>query len=127
MLVMFLIYAIIPVLIVLNIAKTDNKRIRKCRLLYGIPAIILTMINVGGFLYNEFYKKISFFSENTYAFLIPGLSLLLVIIVYNSGKKYEKIIQTEIASSEMDRLRNSGTSQKRHSVILSNEEEIEKL
>ena len=41
--------------------------------------------------------------------------------------KQEKIIQTEIASSEIDRVRNSGTSQKRHNVILSSDDEIEKL
>lgn len=127
MLIIFLIYAIIPVLIVINIAKTDNKKIRKCRLLYAVPAIILTIVNVIGFLYNEFYQKINFFSENPYAFLLPGLSLLLVLIVYNSGKKQEKMIQIEIASNEIDKVRNSGASQKRHNVIFSKEDEIEKL
>ena len=127
MLMIFLIYNIIQLLIVLNIPKTDNKKIRKCRLLYGIPAIILTIINVVGFLYNQFYQKIDFFRENPLAFLIPGLSLLLVLIVYNSGKREEKMIQIEIASDEIDKVRNSRASQKRHSLIFSKEEEIEKL
>lgn len=127
MLIIFLIYALIPVLIAINITRTDNKRIKRCRLIYGIPAIILTIVNVSGFLWHNFYQKITLFQDNSLFFLVPGLSLSLVLIVYNSGKKQEKIIQTEIASSEIDRVRNSGTSQKRHDVILSSDDEIEKL
>lgn len=127
MLVMFLIYALIPVLIVLNIANTDNNKIKRCRLLYGVPAIILTMINIFVFIYDQFYKKVKFFDENSFTFLLPGLSLMLVLIVYNSGRRQEKIIQTEIASNEIERLRNNSVSSKRHDVVLSNEEIIEKL
>ena len=127
MLIIFLIYALIPVLIAINITRTDNKRIKRCRLIYGIPAIILTIVNVSGFLWHNFYQKITLFQHNSLFFLVPGLSLSLVLIVYNSGKKQEKIIQTEIASSEIDKVRNSGTSQKRHNVILSSDDEIEKL
>ena len=127
MLIMFLIYALIPVIIILNITRTDNKKIRKCRFIYGIPAIVLTIINVSLFIYNEFYKKLELFEENSLAFLLPGLSLLLVLIIYNSGRKEEKLIQTEITASEIEKVRNIRTVNKRHQVVLSREEEIEKL
>jgi len=127
MLIMFLIYALIPVMIILNITKTDNKKIRKYRFIYGIPAIILTIFNVSLFIYNQFYKKITLFDENSFAFLLPGLSLLLVLIIYNSGRKQEKIIQTEIAATEIEKARNIRINNKRHNVVLSYEEEIEKL
>lgn len=127
MLIIFLIYALIPMLILINITQTDNKKIKKCRLIYGIPAIILNIINVGGFIWHHFYQKITLFQDNLLFFLIPGLSLLLVLIVYNSGKRKEKIIQTEIASEEIEKVRNNSSSQKKHDVILSGDDIIEKL
>lgn len=127
MLIMFLIYALIPVIIVLNIFKTDNKKIRKCRFIYGIPAIILTIVNVSLFVYDQFYESLTIFEENSFMFLVPGLFLLLVLIIYNSGRREERIIQTEIASSEIEKVRDVGKMNKRHNVILSHEEEIEKL
>jgi len=127
MLIMFLIYALLPVIIIINITKTDNKKIKKCRFIHSIPAIILTLINISYFIYDQFYKKITLFQEYNYAFLLPGLSLALVLIIYNSGRKKEKLIQTEIATEEIEKVRNVSSNNKRHDVILTQDEEIEKL
>lgn len=127
MLVMFLIYALIPIIIVLNIFFTDNKKARRCRFVYAIPAIILNIINISFFVYHNFYKKITIFKESRFFFLVPPLLLLLVIIFYHSGKKEERIIKTEIMSLEIDKIKDTRGFNKNYNLVLSYPDDDEKL
>ncbi len=124
-----LIYALIPILIIFRIFKVVEKKIRFCRFLYAIPAILLTIVNVSIFVYHYFIAEFTLFDGNSYAFLIPALALLLVLIVYNSGRRQEKILRTELAGQEIENVRfRKGDSLRNQLVITSSEsDEIEKL
>lgn len=129
MLFLFLLYALIPVLILLRIPRTVDKSILWCRFRYAAPAMILTVINVGCFLYHYLVKPLTIFKENPYAFLLPGLLLAVVLIIYNSGRKQEKLLQTEVTSREIERVRFKKSSDQATNIIIQMDdvEQIEKL
>jgi len=129
MLIIFLIYALIPIFILIRVPKTLDKKIKFCRFRYAIPALVLTIINVSCFIYAQFIGEFTLFEENPYAFLLPGLSLLLVLIVFNAGKRQEKILQASLTEREIEKVRFQKGSAKRKQIVISTDrgEEIEKL
>ena len=128
MLAIFLIYALLPVIIVIRVPRTTDKRIKKCRLRYAIPAIILTTLNVAYFIYTQFIDEFHVFDESEYAFLLPGLSLALTLIVFNAGLREEKSIHKQLTGEEIEQIRFRKTSTSRTQLSLDlEEEEPEKL
>lgn len=125
---LFLIYAIIPIVIILQIPITMSKQIFWCRFYHALPAIVLTIINVVGFSYHNFVKPITVFQDNPYFFLVPGLMLAATLIIFNKGKKKERIIQTELTSQEIEKIRFNKNKTKQNQIVIElDEEEIEKL
>lgn len=119
-----LFYALIPIFILISAFKTDNVQIRKNRICHAIPALVLTLINIGMFSYYFLTKKIFFISQDDFTFLIPGLLLLVTLIVWNAGRRYEKVIQMKITSEEIERVRfRKGDSSRQQITISSNDDE----
>ena len=124
---LLLIYGAIPLWILLQVFQVENKRIRKNRIKYAIPSLILTIINITALGYYFCFKHIPFIRWDDNTYLIPGLALLLVIIIWNSGKKQEKFIQMDITGEEIERIRFKKGDSNRHSLTISSEDEDEML
>lgn len=128
MIAIFGVYFIVPICIIFTIRGTADKKIKKCRIRYATPAIILTVLNIVGAIYLWQAEKLDLLKEPS-SFFIPGIILLFVIIIYNVGKKQERLLQTEIASVAIENARYAKSSSMTQSIIIDsrNEEEIEKL
>lgn len=126
MLIVFIIYAIIPIILLLKLGKIIEPKIKKCRILYSIPAILLTGFNIvaGIYLYGtDQWSKL----EDPSAFFIPGIFLLITIVIYNLGHKQEKIMQAELAEKAIEKVRYSKKSQGQSQIVIKSTDEIEKL
>lgn len=124
---LLLIYGAIPFWIILQVFQTLNKRIRVNRIKHAIPALILAIINISGLCYYWCFGHIPFINWEDKTYLIPGLALLLVIIIWNSGRKQEKFIQMDITGEEIERVRFRKSSTNRQSLTISSEDEGEML
>ncbi len=128
MLIIFLIYFIIPLIILIKIPVASNKKIKRNRILYAIPAAILTLLNIGYGIYLWQTDQWSILDEPSSLF-VPGVLLLFVIIISNIGKKKERILQSELASQAIEDARYAKPLTANMSLIVdsSANEEIEKL
>lgn len=122
-----LIYALVPVALLLRCFQAIDKRIRACRIRYAIPSLLLTLINIGTFLYHWFVQKVPFFRFDNLTFLLPALALLLVLIIWNAGRRKEKIIQAEITSDEIEKVRFQKWTNHRQQITVTSSDEDELL
>lgn len=125
-LIMFLIYILIPLLIIFDIFSTTNEDMKKYKFKHAIISIVTTVINVIALIYILVVGTIKLFYESKFFFLIPALLLLASIISYKSGKKGERTYEAEIASKEIDDVRSS-RREVRQTFTVSFNEEDEKL
>ena len=94
----YLIYLFIPVLIILNIFSSDEKKVRIYRFIGSIPSILL-LIGIG-IIYYLNYKEMLDFQE-----LVDTNPFLLCIISYSVAKKKEKLLYVDIGSTELENIR----------------------
>ena len=103
----YLIYLFIPILIILNIFSSDEKKVRLYRFIGSIPSILL-LIGIGVMYYLN-YKEVLDFQElvdtNPFLFFIPIIITIICIISYSVAKKKEKLLYVDIGSTELENIR----------------------
>lgn len=119
-------YSVFPIWVLLMVPQVTEKQIQISRMKHAIPAFLLTLINISVLIYYWYFKKLPFIREGTYLFLIPPLFLLLVVIVWNAGRRQEKFIQMDLAGKEIEKVRFRKGAESRH-VIASSIDDAEML
>lgn len=119
-------YSVFPIWILLMIPNVVEKEILISRIKHAIPAFLLTVINISVLIYYWYFEKLPFMKEGTYLFLIPPLFLLLVVIVWNAGRRQEKFIQMDLAGKEIEKVRFQKVAGSRH-IIASTADDVEML
>lgn len=100
----YLIYLVIPLMIVLNAMEADTSKTKIIRLLYAIPSILMILFIAVVYLL-KFINVIDFMELIEYSpelFLVPMLLTLIPIIFYYSGRKHEKYIYVDMAIEEAE-------------------------
>lgn len=103
----YLIYIIIPLMIVINVLKADSKETKKIRLIYAIPSILMILF-IASLYFLQYIDVIDFIKiidNEPKLFLLPMFLSVIPIIFYLSGRKKEKYIYIDMAISDAERAR----------------------
>lgn len=126
----YLIYIIIPLMIVLNAMEADTVETKKVRLMYSIPSILMILfIALIYFLrYIEVVDFLELIDYNPELFLVPILLSLIPVIFYLSGKRREKYLYVDMAIEEAEIVRERKSYNKKIiDVNIKTDEDIEIL
>jgi len=100
----YLIYLVIPLMIILNAMEADTSKTKVLRLLYAIPSILMILF-VGVMYLLKYLGVVDFMELIEYSpelFLVPMLLTLIPVILSSSGKKHEKYIYVDMAIEEAE-------------------------
>lgn len=100
----YLIYIIVPLMIIINAMEGDTKETKRVRILYSIPSILMILFIASLYFlrYIEVVDFLDLVDHNPKLFLLPMFLSIIPILFYLSGRKKEKYIYVDMAMTEAE-------------------------